>query len=365
MSGLSIDFKGITHMDKILEIIKIIAILQGIVIASFIALMYLAKLVVYFKEKKNIKKRKQIHTLFEEHFKKHEPLSLKNVNIFKHSIQNVLIVLKDFDTEHQGSDYLELFKSQLSASVFKPVARKLTESRHWFKRYTATLCYLHGFDDIDEPKLIKLLDDSTLLVAINAGMCVLKYNNSPLINAMITSFAASRRLQQSAFAEIFVRNEKKHDISEIVLKRLETESDVYVKIFCYRLLTRLPQASISPSARRDLHIASTDLRIAVIEYISHTDDIEKVSLIYSLVDNPDWEIRASIAKALGNIKDDVSTQKLSVFLNDSKQWVRINAAKSLSQHGEPGMKILRTLSPENDKFAYETAKSLLMTMEKQ
>jgi hypothetical protein len=242
--------------------------------------------------------------------------------------------------------------------VLKPMARKWTSSKPWEKRFNATLCYAYGFDPQDEENLIKLLNDPSVLIAMNVAGIVIQFNHAALINVMISIFAKGRRLQQSLAIESF--SKKNNNISSIIIERLQNEQDLYTKIFCYRLLSHFPQSSIASCFQRDITYDSVDLKIAALAYLSNFEDSRKDELIYSLAMDPHWQIGAAAAKALGKIHTQKSLELLNLMLRSSDWWVRQNAAMSLYQLGNPGIKILKAQSIDEDKFAYETAQAVLI-----
>jgi HEAT repeat protein len=46
-------------------------------------------------------------------------------------------------------------------------------------------------------------------------------------------------------------------------------------------------------------------------------------------------------------------------MNDKAWWVRINSANALANFGDEGITALESISLEEDKFAYETAQTVL------
>jgi len=349
-------------MDKVIEIAKIVTIIQIVIVLLFILLMFVARYFLQYRERKNAKKMIKISHLFSSYFEEEKVFTPEECRYLQRQIQHVMTVLSSFEDKHINADYLGAFNAQLSNLVLKPVARKYASSYDWFKRYCATQCYAYGFEKEDEEKLLLLIQDKALLVAINAVTVAVNYANPVLINQMITVFSESRRLRQTSFAEIIAKGQP--DIALIIQKRLEQESNLYVKLFCYRLLYRLPVSKIAACVKTDIKIDSVDLKIAVLHYLVHCQDKIKNELIYSLANDPNWEVRAVVAKALGTTDDRMQAANvLEVLLHDAEWWVRVNAANSLSELGKSGIDILKNQSLKQDKFAYETAQVVLAARE--
>ena len=109
----------------------------------------------------------------------------------------------------------------------------------------------------------------------------------------------------------------------------------------------------------DLEIDSIDLKISILNYLAHTVDETKNEKIYFLASDSHWEVRAVAARALQNVAEEKSYFILKNMLSDLQWWVRVNAANSLLKKGEKGIEILKKQSRHTDKYAYETAQTIL------
>lgn len=349
-------------MDEVIYIVKIIAILQVALITLSVVILYLTKIYFHYNEQSKAKKRNEIAGLLDSYYIHRDPLSPDSVRRLKNHVYYVLLGLMKIEQNHPPSPELEAFKEQLSIKIFRPAAKTLATSRDWYNRYIATLCYYYGFDADDDERLLQLVKDDTTLVVINAAKVAVKFYNPLLINAMIDVFSQERRLRQNMFAEIIMREIT--DISPIIFDRLKIEKDPYVRTFCYRLLQEIPpKDQVIKSAKYDLNSESLDLKIATLNYISSADNPLKNDIIYPLSTDPNKEVRAVVAKALGNVDSKESLRLLEHMLNDSQWFVRVNAAHSLGKKGEQGIAVLKNQSPEKDRFAYETAQEVLMQLE--
>ncbi len=302
---------------------------------------------------------KWIFDLLHSHMNNKKPISMEQAKKLKKSVPNVLIVMKRLG--EKPNDYFEHLKKQLFTLVLKPVAIKWASSYSGFKRNQAAMCYLYGLDADDRKRIFRLLNDTTLLISMNAGLSIVQFGDDEQINNIITTFSQGRRLQQSLLAKMITRGPR--DLSPIIIERLQVEPNPYVKTFCYRLLCEFPQQTIAPIAKEDFNINVVDLKIAIIRYYMHCQDKEKNELIYELAMDNHWEVRAAIAKALGAIPGDKSIQLLAHLLCDLEWWVRVNAANALIEQGAKGIEVLHNQSPDKDRFAYETAQKALITRE--
>jgi HEAT repeat protein len=81
-------------------------------------------------------------------------------------------------------------------------------------------------------------------------------------------------------------------------------------------------------------------------------------LIKVLLQDNEWEVRSLAAKALGPIKNSLSSRALFRALNDRQWWVRQNAANALIGH--PGADDLFILAADTgDKYCIDSIVSVL------
>lgn len=336
-------------MDTIIFIVKIIVILQLSLIGVLLLSFFTSNIILYYHRKKTARRI----TLFTELMSN----ALKNKRYFDASELSKIYINRlefiSFLTVHTEQftsyEYFPKLIKQLSQQLLIPLGRELTYSKHWFKRYTATLAYSYGFEAADEEKLLYLVKDRSLLIALNAATTLMDAPHYETVSSIIDIFSKGRRLQQSVYSELLLK--AKDDISSFVIKKVTLETDIYTKVFCYRLLARLPkQLVISDAAKRDLLSTSKDLKIAVLYAMNHTKDEHREAIILSVATTPDlpWELKAAVAKILGNYSSKESIEVLKKLLYDTQWWVRLNAAQSLAQLGENGIAMLQAESANMD-----------------
>ena len=106
-----------------------------------------------------------------------------------------------------------------------------------------------------------------------------------------------------------------------------------------------------------------ELRIAGLKGIIATSppDCKKLlSMVSHLKDDPEWEVRAFLARSLRVCQDSrESISILKALAEDSHYLVRFNAAERLFEFGEAGLVALSDILHSKDKFAREKAWSLI------
>ena len=349
-------------MDFILYFVKIIVILQIFLIISLIIFEYVVKSHYFSRENRQHKRNSEMKDILIV-LAQHSPPSIdeNTAKYFSRFISSLLSVIPAF-RETYLAPQTELMQ-QLIEQILKPSARRLAPSIHWFNRYLAVNCFYYGFDTIDEPILIHLIEDKTLLVSLNAAHIGFNHPNPQIINKIIDHYAEKRHLQQSSFIET-ITNEMP-EVSTIISNRLLNEHDVYVKIFCYRLLTKLPtDHQIISTAEQDIMSPHKELKIATLNYLGQFHQPETIRMIRTHLADTDWETRAITAKLLGKLKDQNAVSLLDNSLKDPKYWVRLNAAQALAEIGNEGIAILKAQDPNVDRFAYEISQEILDSISK-
>lgn len=345
-------------MPPLFTIIKFIVILQLFIIAGFVLLSYLSRYYLLAQQKRSAEHAQEVKAIICAHLSEQQLIPKEQYRYLQKHISHLLLLIKDLAKSWQKTPFWLTLLQQLSSEVFKPYARKKAFSRHWLSRYYAADCYNYGFDEADEDRLFHLINDSSLLVSLLAAMIALKTANPVLVNEMITTFASGRQLQQSFFAQL-VNLDNQH-IYGIITHRLSFEKDPYARLFCYRLLVKLPPATMLKEVHEDLQCPLVNLRVGVIHYLAHCQDHRRNEILYQQALDPAWEIRAAVANALATINNPKSISILALLITDPEWWVRINSANSLYKLGEKGIAILKEQTPSKDKFAFETAQKVLL-----
>lgn len=324
---------------------------------------YLTKMYYFFKKNYMLKAKEKIERLLvvmssQENINLQQEIILQKIQLFKKNLPVVLQIMVHLD---QDSNLLFWKKVRpfLISHVLLPQARKFAVSRDWLKRYLAVCCFNYKIETKDEHFLVRLIEDKRLLISLNASRIAVSLPTPKLLNTIIDTYAKGRRLQQSTFTGI-LSSSRSTALFQIIFERLAKEKNPYTKGFCYRLLAKLPSyGEISPTTEIDLKNNNIELKIAVINYLIHNG---KAELIRSYLQDEHWEVRAIVAKGLGELHDILSIPLLKEHLQDPAWWVRANSATALMQMGEEGIKILHEQNPDVDRYAFEAAQYAILAL---
>jgi HEAT repeat protein len=276
------------------------------------------------------------------------------------SMTTLLTVINEMDEEVKSPNWQDI-RQTIITKVVLPNARKLSDSKKWFKRYMATQCFNLGKEEGDDSYISQLIKDKVLLVSLNAAEVAVKNPSDELIQSIISTYSQARKIQNATFAKILSNSES--NMTPLILNRIIKAEDPYERVFCYRVLSDLPpQKEISPFASSDVHDPNMNLQIATMHYLAHNNAENIENILIENLDNDKWQVRAAAVKLLGQLKSTKSINLISTKLKDSEWWVRINAAQALAELGNKGLAVLKSFDKDSDFFASETAAHVLSSI---
>lgn len=352
-------------MSEITSVVKFISIIQLVLIPLGVMFLFLTKRVIKTKKDKKEAIKRQITAVIHDSLTRDIPLSTLFIKQCMRHIDVLIHCILIFEKEFAKHSKWLVIKNQLIDRVLKPQARVLATSRQWLNQYFAVQCYAYGIDLKDEFFLLKLLHNNVLLVFLGAARVVFKYPTTRSVDALIDVLAKGRRLNLSFVIEVLAKitTHEKKILSPYFTRRLEHEADPYVRSFCYRMAMHLEASSTMLTlVKQDVMSNNLELIIAAMNYLSIIPSIDSLDLLIKFVEDERFEVRAVVVKLLGQFQHETVIPLLENKLNDPVWWVRINSADSLLKIGKKGIVVLQRQSPSGDRFAYETAQRMLITL---
>ncbi|MFP4598144.1 MAG: HEAT repeat domain-containing protein [Persicimonas sp.] len=111
-------------------------------------------------------------------------------------------------------------------------------------------------------------------------------------------------------------------------------------------------AALGEAARSD----DMEVRIGACIAAARLPERDTLGLLIDALGDPDWQVRAQSAKALGHRGELAAIDPLSEALKDRAFWVRQDAAMALRQLGERGRRRLGEIAAHSDdRYAAESA----------
>jgi HEAT repeat protein len=196
------------------------------------------------------------------------------------------------------------------------------------------------------PELLGLLDkkkfDSSLfIVARSIAKCA---RNRSDLREMTMRMIRHNRNCHRLVADLL--KESSAEYLPLLVEFLDSKDSDLVKIALFGL-TALNEPGIADKLHDLAGSAEKELRIKAVKALMNSGYALSRSSIARFMEHPDWEIRAAVAKALGQIGSADYIDLLRKGVTDQHWWVRYNSATSLAMLDEPGFVALCQIASEN------------------
>lgn len=135
------------------------------------------------------------------------------------------------------------------------------------------------------------------------------------------------------------------------------------RVIAFESLSNRRDKRIIPYIQEAVRSNEKEIKISALKAIIGTSSLECINvcpMIIHLKDDPDWEVRAFLAKSLSICQDCKNgIDILKKMTEDSNYLVRFNSSEKLFELGETGLIALSEVLYSDDKFAVDKAWSLI------
>jgi HEAT repeat protein len=226
-------------------------------------------------------------------------------------------------------------------------------SPRWWKRLAAVRLLAAVGQDSHRAMLRRLLLDRHPAVQLAAASCLGRVADSDLVSLIVETLPG-RPVAVRHYLFAALRQCWQHTVP-LVARRLRADTPARRLEVWVNLAEHLATpAVLAPVLRLATH-PDADVRLAVARALKHYFHPDTPAVLYALLADDDWRVRAQAARALGVLKVTKAIGPLGQLLRDSAWWVRFRAALSLAQLGEPGRRMLREARVGGDRYASEMA----------
>ncbi|MBP1999378.1 HEAT repeat protein [Paenibacillus shirakamiensis] len=302
-----------------------------------------------------------------------------------------------YQRKHQ--DYFKYLQTQLYEDQELPlppgklvplekriIQDKLMEWIEQFKGEVRTrvieLCYKAGFVDDEMEKLDSLYFSRRVEASYRLGMMrateatprlldmLRKQRYSP-VTTIIGRAVSKTADQESQLMEMLgymlkhgksihnlaadVLLETRLDSSKILLQLLDHENPDFVKVALVAMWGQAVPEVIPALNRLSVDADEQDVRAEAVKLYLSSNPVLRDDTIKQLMSDSNWEVRAAVAKSLGNMHAAGSIPLLRRAMQDENWWVRNNSAESLAQLGETGFELLCETAQRGSGLERETA----------
>lgn len=238
------------------------------------------------------------------------------------------------------------------------IRRDLSSSNIW-KKKTAT--YLAGEYQLKslEPVLLEQLKTVDRQLFFVTAKSLIKISGKKHLRVILEKSHEGKRLGKNQVLSLLELVEE--DIQEI-LEDIMLSNDLFLKAIALEELGERYYSNSINWIRKSIAHPEKEIRIAALKAsykIGDSGDELYIGDLLSAKNDPEWEVRAFLAKFLRKISTEESTAILVDYMSDENWYVRHNAADSLYAQDARGIHALNQLLKSDDRFAREAAGSVL------
>ncbi|MEI6377629.1 MAG: HEAT repeat domain-containing protein [bacterium] len=246
-------------------------------------------------------------------------------------------------------------------SAFPTVKKEIDslKSLLWQTRLHAAERLGYLGDDSALPALMTALRDDVVVVRFAAARSLCQLDCQEAVEPIIHSLDVPGEVSQRRVAEILVILGAR--AIEPILDILKTPSYNEASHSIAARVAGLLRAERAVSALQNLltHQAP-NVRLNAVRSLALIEDHSTTPSIASLSEDSSWEVRSSVMTALGRLHASDRIPLLLQGLSDPEWWVRHNAATSLIQLGDPGIKELRNAVDHHvDAYGRDVSRQIL------
>lgn len=268
----------------------------------------------------------------------------------------VSAVLQNTALRHGGREWERLVLEVRSTEWFERLCRH-ARSRFWWRRLAAARSLaVVGLAD-DAPLIRRLLTDRRPAVRVAAASSVARVSEPWLVRTVFEMATANKAVVRGHLLEMLSRD--RAGLEELLLAELNDSSDRTRLRIALELAGRIAAPSLLDLVLFHASNPHLEVRIAATRSLGSFPHPQSAILLVGLLRDPRWEVRTQAASSLGSIGATEACDVLRDAMRDANWWVRLRAALALRVLGREGVRRLRSLEPDDDKFAFEMAEYVL------
>lgn len=230
------------------------------------------------------------------------------------------------------------------------------ESRRWWLR--AEACEKLGLIASDRAvkPLIKGLSDPLPEVRVRATQALGHIGTSEALRPLVRALKSPGRWSAIRVSVVLIT--AGDEAVNVLLEEFQWLPD-HAKLSAVDIFARIRSLRASPLLRELLTDPNPDLRARAANALGMLGDPTGAPLLVKSLEDPKWPVRAMSAKALGRLQETGSIHALKNALADPQWWVRANAAEALKAKGISGREALIDMLDSEDPYAAQQAVQML------
>lgn len=209
--------------------------------------------------------------------------------------------------------------------------------------------------------LIRALDDPALDVRMRAARALGEFGGARARRALLDALTDENRWSSIRIADLLA--DMGHEVLQDVLDAFPTMGRG-ARLAAVDVVARVGGAAMGPFFVSLLADPDADIRARAAAALGRVDYAGAAPQLLIALDDSEWPVRAMAAKSLGALGYTPAIQRLCHALRDHEWWVRANAAEALRGMGPAGLEALRTMRDDSDAFARDQAAAMLERQER-
>jgi len=234
---------------------------------------------------------------------------------------------------------------------------ELTSHRWWTRARGAENLGLAGAKRATV-QLVNALDDDVPEVRLRAAKSLGLVGGRAAVRPLLQALAEPNRWSTIRIADILA------DMGHEVVRELMDAFpglNRHGRLAALDILGRVHALESIPWLLDRMGDPEPDVRARAAHALGSIGVIAAAGRLRAALGDPAWPVRAMAAKALGRIHDAAAIPRLCVALCDAEWWVRANAAEALRRTGPAGLEALEAMLTDPDLFARHQACLMLDT----
>lgn len=335
-----------------------IIIIEFAIVTITIILAYVFKYTMSFNQTKEKRSLKQLKNYITQCIEKERSLQPQKIKKKWHKMIILINALNYFDfTKNKKSFWHTELRNHYLKQILLPIARKYARSEQKTKRLLAARAFFFVAEKQDEHLIISLMKDQILAIALESKFAALQIPSEKMINSLIDSTSAIKPLGYEQIMPVFQKLPDQS--STFLIKRLNDETDVYKRKFCYMALKYFTNNHVTERAYQDIYAANTVLALSVIDYLTVCPKEEALAILIDLLNDERDTIKIATLSALRQLGAHQYIQQIAELLNDLSYLVRLKAALTLLKLGKQGYTIIKSFSKKTEHPAYQEINRVL------
>lgn len=243
-------------------------------------------------------------------------------------------------------------------AALKKVERYLNSSNIWKRKMGTYLAGEYRLDSLKETLLQQLNTQDNDLLFVTAKSLI-KIADTAYLRQILIEVSSDRRMSKNQVLSLL---ELVNGNSESILNDVMMLDNRFLNVIALEEMGKRQYQSSVKWIRKAISVSDKELRIAALKAsirIGNSGDEDYLTDVLSLQTDPQWEVRAFLARFLKIVNTDESISLLKTYMSDENWHVRHNASESLFALEKKGRKALRQLLESEDPFARDAARAAL------